>query len=64
MARTRKNRGTSTNGFLLAGVLAGALIGAAVGAIYTPFSGEEARRLVADWVADRATVIRAKLTAG
>jgi gas vesicle protein len=57
MARTRQTKG---NGLTLLGILAGVVLGAAVALFYTPDNGEENRRHMAEWLANRAEQVQEK----
>lgn len=50
----RKGNKQGDNGIMLLGVIAGAIVGVAVGLVYAPANGEENRKRMAEWAANRA----------
>ena len=52
MARKAKKQGD--NGMMLLGLVAGAIVGGAIGLVYTPAKGDENRKRMAEWAANRA----------
>lgn len=49
-----KGNKQGNNGIMLLGVVAGVIVGGAVGLVYTPANGEENRKRMAEWAANRA----------
>ena len=49
-----KGNKQGNNGIMLLGLVAGAIVGGAVGLVYTPVSGEENRKRMAEWATNRA----------
>jgi gas vesicle protein len=50
----RKGNKQGDNGIMLLGVIAGAIVGGAIGLVYTPARGEENRKRITEWAANRA----------
>ncbi len=50
----RKGNKQGNNGIMLLGIVAGAIVGGAVGLVYTPANGEENRKRLSEWAANRA----------
>lgn len=51
----RKGNKQGDNGIMLLGVIAGAIVGGAIGLVYAPAKGEENRKRMAEWAANRAS---------